>query len=61
MVDIRTGVHLTHDRLYLGRITKAAGGDDTTPRPRKVAGQVAIGWAGEPAFIGAFTLRPRFD
>jgi hypothetical protein len=50
------GVHLSQDRLYLGRISAAAG-DATTVR--RIKGQVAVGWATEPAFIGSFRLVPR--
>ena len=58
-----SGVHLTHDRLYLGRISPVSGGGDGDERPRvrRVAGQVAIGWSTEPAFIGSFRLRPKFE
>eukprot|EP00629_Pelagomonadales_sp_RCC1024_P000728 CAMPEP_0119265210 /NCGR_PEP_ID=MMETSP1329-20130426/4079_1 /TAXON_ID=114041 /ORGANISM="Genus nov. species nov., Strain RCC1024" /LENGTH=305 /DNA_ID=CAMNT_0007265023 /DNA_START=94 /DNA_END=1008 /DNA_ORIENTATION=- len=34
------GVHLTHDRLYLGRITPVSGTDAEAPEPRRVSGQV---------------------
>ena len=51
-----SGVHLSQDRLYLGRITGAAGDASSI---RRVKGQVAVGWSTEPAFIGSFRLVPR--
>ena len=51
-----SGVHLSQDRLYLGRITGAAG---DASKIRRVKGQVAVGWSTEPAFIGSFRLVPR--
>lgn len=50
------GVHLEQDRLYLGRIAGAAGNATSV---RHIKGHVAVGWAGEPAFIGSFRLVPR--
>ena len=62
---VTTGVHVTHDRLYIGRLAAAPtppGADpDDRPTPRNVKGQVAIGWSTEPAFIGQFTMKPVFD
>ncbi|KAH8065027.1 hypothetical protein JL722_1923 [Aureococcus anophagefferens] len=58
---VTTGVHLNHDRLYIGALTAAptppGADDDAPPSPRRIKGQVAIGWSTEPAFIGSFRMK----
>jgi hypothetical protein len=62
---VTTGVHLNHDRLYIGALTAAptppGADDDAPPSPRRIKGQVAIGWSTEPAFIGSFRMKPVWD
>lgn len=51
------GVSLAQDQLLIGTIH--AHDDDKVVR--SVTGHVAVGWAGEPAFVGRFTLKPWSD
>lgn len=58
------GVHLNHDRLYIGSVTPTSSSKNdhaADPKPKSAKGQVAIGWSTEPAFIGSFRMRPAFS
>ena len=52
-------LNLEQDRLYIGStIEKSTLSNTTNKFPRKVKGDVMVGWDYDPEFIGTFTLKP---
>ena len=56
------GTHLEQDRMYLGIIHPVPSTNKTAELlPKKVNGDVSVGWSTEPEFIGRFTMKPDFN
>ncbi len=57
-----SGTHLEQDRMYLGIIHPAPSTNKTAELvPKRVDGDVSVGWSTEPEFIGRFTMKPIFN
>ena len=57
-----SGTHLEQDRMYLGIIHPAPSTNKTHELvPKRVDGDVSVGWSTEPEFIGRFTMKPIFN